>query len=277
MFQKISHRNIIICLIILLLVLILYYVYRNKTNNVSENKTKQNIVFLTYGDKNFKKSRERIINQAKQLDLFTDCIMETENIFNDREFKKLLTNKRFKQVAYSKKGGGYWIWKPYILYKHLSNLNEGDILVYSDAGCTITNDINTINSFNDIFHKIQNTDTNMLLNELPNQHTERHWTKGAVLDYYNVYDNNDIINSAQFEGGRIILIKNKKTMDIINQLWNTAKDRPELFDDSSSMIPNKSRFKENRHDQSNISILCKLNDCCRGTNLEFIKRTGLRE
>ena len=169
------------------------------------------------------------------------------------------------------KEGGYWIWKPYIIHKHLSNLNEGDILVYSDAGCEITNDIHTVNSFNDIFHKIQNTDTNMIVNKLPDEYTERDWTKGDVLDYYNVYDNNDIINSAQFEGGRIILIKNKKTMDIINQWWNTAKDRPDLFDDSSSMIPNKSGFIENRHDQSNISLLCKLNDCCRGTNLDFIK------
>ena len=276
MFQKISHKNIIICLI-LLLILILYFVYRNKTNNVAENKTKKNIVFLTYGDKNFKKSRERIINEAKQLDLFTDCIMETENIFNEREFKKLLTNKRFKQVAHSKRGGGYWIWKPYILYKHLSNLNEGDILVYSDAGCQITDDINTVNSFNDIFHKIQNTDTNMLLNELPNQRTERYWTKGDVLDYYNIYDNNDIINSAQLESGRVFLIKNDKTMEIISKWWDVAKNHPELFDDSKSVVPNKGEFIEHRHDQSNISILCKLNECCDGTDLEFIKRGFSRE
>lgn len=258
-----KNKIIIIVIIIILCLCLIYHIYKEN------NSTKK--VFLTYGDKHFINSRQRIINEAKQLDLFTDYIMETEDIFNESEFKEQLTNERFKQVAYSKRGGGYWIWKPYILHKHLSNLNEGDILVYSDAGCEITNDIHTVNSFNDIFHNIQNTNTNMIVNKLPNEYTERDWTKGDVLDYYNVYDNNDIINRAQFEGGRIILIKNKKTMDIINQLWNTAKDRPELFDDSSSMIPNKSGFIENRHDQSNISLLCKLNDCCRGTNLDFIK------
>ena len=256
-----------IYLVILFILIILVYKYYHT----------QNIVFVTYGNENFKKSRERIVNEAKQLDLFTDCIMETEDVFNDTEFKEQLTNVRFKQVATSNKGGGYWLWKPYILYKHLSNLNEGDILVFSDAGCTITNDTNNVNSFNDIFHKIQNTDTNMVLNELPNEYTERHWTKGDLLDYYNVYDNNDIINSAQFEGGRIILIKNKKTMDIINQLWNTAKNRPDLFDDSQSRFPNKDGFVDHRHDQSNISILCKLNDCCDGTDLDFISASRIRE
>jgi len=236
----------------------------------------QNIVFLTYGDNNFKKSRERIIDEAKQLNLFTDCIMETEGIFNDDEFSEQLKNERFKQVANQSKGGGYWLWKPYILYKHLSKLNDGDILVYADAGCKINNDTNTLDSFNDIFNKIQSTDINMVLNKLPNQYVEKNWTKGDVLKYHNVYDN-DIIYESQFEGGRIILIKNKKTMNIIKQWWDIAKERPKFFDDSDSSIPNKDGFIEHRHDQSNISILCKINDCCDGIDLDVINAKRIRE
>jgi len=236
----------------------------------------QNVVFLTYGDKNFKKSRERIIKEAKQLNLFTDCIMETEDVFNDSEFSEQLNNERFKQVATQRKGGGYWIWKPYILYKHLSKLNEGDILVYADAGCKINNDTTTLDLFNNVFNKIQNTNTNMVVNKLPNQYVEKNWTKGDVLKYHNVYDN-DIINESQFEANRIILIKNKKTMTIIKQWWDIAKDRPELFDDSKSNIPNKNGFIEHRHDQSNISILCKVNDCCDGIDLDVINAKRIRE
>lgn len=55
-------------------------------------------------------------------------------------------------------------------------------------------------------------------------------------------------------------------MDIINQWWNIAKNRPDFFDDSTSKLPNKDGFK----DQSNLSMLCKLNDHCDGTNLDFI-------
>ena len=255
-----------IYLFLLLIILILIYKYYNS----------QNIVFLTYGDKNFKKSRERIIDEAKQLNLFTDCTMETEDVFNDTEFSEQLTNNKFKQVASQEKGGGYWLWKPYILYKHLSKLNEGDILVYADAGCKINNDTNTLDSFNDIFNKIQNTNTNIVLNKLPNQYLEKNWTKGDILDYHNVYDN-DIINEPQFEGGRIIIIKNNKTMEIINKWWDNAKSHPEFFDDSDSSIPNKDGFIEHRHDQSNISILCKVNDCCDGVDLDVINVKRIRE
>ena len=54
-----------IYLIVLFILSVLIYKYNHT----------QNIVFVTYGDKNFKKSRERIINEAKQLDLFTDFWM----------------------------------------------------------------------------------------------------------------------------------------------------------------------------------------------------------
>ena len=43
----------------------------------------------------------------KQLNLFTECIMETEDIFNDTEFKEQLKNEKFIQVVNSNRGGGY--------------------------------------------------------------------------------------------------------------------------------------------------------------------------
>ena len=32
------------------------------------------------------------------------------------------------------RGFGYWIWKPYFILKSLEELNDGDILFYSDSG-----------------------------------------------------------------------------------------------------------------------------------------------
>ena len=61
--------------------------------------------------------------------------------------------------------------------------------MYSDAGNHINHDTITLNSFNDIFHRLSNTNTNMVLNKLPCEYKEKDWSKGDVLDYYNVYDN----------------------------------------------------------------------------------------
>jgi len=64
---------------------------------------------------------------------------------------------------------------------------------------------------------------------------------------------------------------------IINKWWETAKNNPNLFDDSKSVKSNKPYFKENRPDQSNISILCKKTEKCIGSDLSFIAPTRRKD
>lgn len=47
-----------------------------------------------------------------------------------------------KDIFAYKRGAGLWLWKPYIIYKALTNINDGEWLFYSDAGVTFINDIN---------------------------------------------------------------------------------------------------------------------------------------
>ena len=232
----------------IVLILVIYYIEKNTKKKV----------FLTYGNDRFKKSRKRIINEAKSLNIFDKHILETDRtIINDIEFKKQLENDNFKKVYESKRGGGYWIWKPYIVYKYLSKLNDGDILVYCDAGCEIQK---APDKFNKIFNKLNNSKNNILLNKLGNR--ESIWTKGDILKYHGVYDNEKIFTDGQYEANRIFIIKNKDTFNFFKKWWEIAKNNPNLFDDSQSKIKNKNDFKENRHDQSNLSILCKLYEDC---------------
>lgn len=42
-----------------------------------------------------------------------------------REHKKILDYER---------GGGYWLWKPFIILETLNRINEGDVVFYQDAG-----------------------------------------------------------------------------------------------------------------------------------------------
>lgn len=236
------------------LILIIYYFDKNTKKKV----------FLTYGNDRFKKSRKRIINEAKSLNIFDKHILETDKtIINDMEFKKQLENDNFKKVYESKKGGGYWIWKPYILYKHLSKLNDGDILVYCDAGCEIQKEPVKFNKiFNDFIHGKYNVFLSDISYNNGQFFSEKMWTKGDVLKYHNVYDNDKVLNENQIECGKVYIIKNNNSMKFITKLWSIAKNNPELFDDSESKIKNKDEFKEHRHDQSNMSILCKLYDEC---------------
>ena len=256
---------VLIVLIVLIILIILKYFLHDK----------QKKYFLSYGNDKFKKSRVRIKKEANSLNLFDDCIIDTDKtILNDTEFKEALKNDSFKKVFESERGGGYWIWKPYIIHKYLSKLNDGDILFYCDAGCKI--EYENQNKINDIFNDLNTNKYNMTLNIWGDN--EKVWSKGDILKYHNIENNDKILNENHYEANRIFLIKNDKTTEIINKWWDVAKNRPELFDDSESIIPNKKEFKRTSWDQSHISILCKLNEECIGQNLEpIIQAKRIRE
>ncbi len=42
--------------------------------------------------------------------------------------------RKNQHILKHKKGGGYWLWKPYIIRKTLEGMEEGDFLFYVDAG-----------------------------------------------------------------------------------------------------------------------------------------------
>ena len=48
--------------------------------------------------------------------------------------------EKYKDIFKHSRGGGYWIWRPYILRSAINDINDGEYLVYLDAGCTINTD-----------------------------------------------------------------------------------------------------------------------------------------
>ena len=97
----------------------------------SFNRENCKVYFLTYKNEKWANYSDKLIQQAKQLDFFDDCFVDLY-IEKDEEFKSALKNTTFKNNYNIKKGCGLWLWKPYIIYKQLQKLNNGDFLVYSD-------------------------------------------------------------------------------------------------------------------------------------------------
>ena len=99
-----------------------------KISNIFPNKK---IFFLTYADDNYKNSRERIYTEAINSNFFTHCFKYKPQDLDDG-FKL-----KFNDILKMQKGAGYWIWKPFIIYNKLLELNDNDFLIYLDAGCKI--------------------------------------------------------------------------------------------------------------------------------------------
>ena len=69
-----------------------------------------------------------------------------------------------------KRGGGYWVWKPYIIKKALAGLNTGDFLFYLDC------DIFLVNSITHIIETCLRTGQDIIPFEVPS-HIEKTSTK----------------------------------------------------------------------------------------------------
>lgn len=86
-------------------------------------------IFIAYGDINCAYSLKRIGHQARKLKIFDEIILYTPDDL-PKSFKKT----PLMQYSY---GGGYWAWKPFIIYETLQKFDDGDIVCYVDAGCTL--------------------------------------------------------------------------------------------------------------------------------------------
>jgi hypothetical protein len=212
--------------------------------------------FLSYGSKKFIESRRRIKTEASKLNFFTDVKIHTEKtILQLSEYKNAIRNKEFLDTFNRERGGGYWMWKPLIIYEELMKLNEDDMLVYSDAGSTIPNKSYTIDKLNEYINIVKNSDKGILA--FRNPHIESKWTKGDIFEHFNCLGNEDIYNTRQFTANRIIIKKNVHSMALFKIWWETAKNYSHFFDDSTSITKNFNNFTENRHDQSVFSLICK--------------------
>ena len=89
------------------------------------------IHFITYGNDKFEKAKIRIVKEAHAFGEF-----KTVKAFEPQDLPKDFT-ENYQQILTMPRGGGYWIWRPIIIQQALDKINDGEYLVYLDAGCTI--------------------------------------------------------------------------------------------------------------------------------------------
>jgi hypothetical protein len=89
---------------------------------------------------------------------------------------------------------------------------------------------------------------------------EKKWNKMDVLKYFNIENDNDILNTNQRQASALMIVKNDKTMNFLKEWYEICSNNYNLIDDSPSIQQNFEEFEQNRHDQSIFSILSKKHD-----------------
>ena len=151
-----------------------------------------------------------------------------------------------KRVFDSSRGGGYWIWKPYILYETLKKLAKGDEVLYIDSRYEILEPITEWLS----------TKPDMCVwKNKPNSEPTfmKHWCKMDVIDKYDMFDKVFVENAEDCWAGMIFVRKTERSMTYIEE-WLSMCNY-ETISDSPSQEKNARMFMEHRHDQSLLSIV----------------------
>ena len=209
---------------------------------------------LTYfGDNNFSIGKKRIKNQAENFAIFKSILEYGEddlksNSFWDNHVKQMMSLRSGLNRRYY----GYYACKPYFVLKALKSIPENDVLLYVDSGCELNK--NGFDKLNQYYEECIDTEGVFFTLNLP----EIQWTK---MDTYRhiMGDNDEHFMTKQIISG-IFFLKNTKMIRNLVEKWMDicVEDAGKFLDDGPSGLTNHEIFRENRHDQSILSLLLKV-------------------
>jgi hypothetical protein len=199
--------------------------------------------FLVYNDNTHRSHLNRLLASVNQF---------------GKEFKILIFNKKnmdadfvskHKSILTCERGGGYWLWKPYIIHQTLRHLHENDVLFYLDSTYYFTE------SFTPLVDYLKTSDLVLWKNK-PNEECS-YMKKGCKMDVihrYLIYE--EVINQNALDcwAGAILMKKTDTTMKYMQE-WLSMCCHYENITDSPSIMRNDKSFVEHKHDQCMLSIL----------------------
>lgn len=154
------------------------------------------------------------------------------------------------------RGAGYWLWKPYLILKTLSALQEGDWLMYTDSG----------------MHFVRNPwawiHENMACIEPKGIATfgtcgkNKNFCKRDAFVLMEM-DQPNCIEAEQRTASIFLCKKCDHSIDFVARWLQKCCD-PRILTDlpNTQGLPNYPEFRDHRHDQSIMSLMCHQEDMC---------------
>lgn len=210
------------------------------------------IYLCSFASSNIQHALLRLQEQANQVNWFHRI-----HCYTEKQLASDFINANIDLLSYDIRGFGYWIWKPQVVLQSLMQMEDGDVLLYMDAGCHLN--INGANLFHKYVEIVRNSASGFLVFGSKRGTLERQYTKGDIFTYFNITPNDWIYNSGQIHATTFFIRKDPKTVRIIEEWKELMLSHKSFIDDSASITNNALDFIENRHDQSIFSILMKRN------------------
>lgn len=235
-------------------------------------------ILITYSDENMKFSRKLLKFQARMINIFDKIIIYTP--------ESLPSYIKESPLMKYKKGGGYWAWKPCIIWETLQKINDDDILCYVDAGCSLFRGEDWIyyfelmNKYNVLCFQYQdNISEWKKFGETSTQ--IRYWTKKNTLLFFDQYLGSTSYRSFNKIFAAVLFCKGKHNKFIKDWLDITLKYPCLITDPNNKEKKDQYSFFSgiHRHDQSIITPLAYLyankEVCILPEKFDVSMRTGI--
>lgn len=199
-------------------------------------------IYINYSDKIFKTYQDFALKMANKKGGFDKVVGYTREDIDKKFYKEN------KDILDQKRGGGYWLWKPYFIYKSLEKINVGDYLFYSDAGVFFLKNVDIL------INELEKYSQDIMGFELPL--IESQWTKKELFINMNCCeskykDSNQILASFQ------LIKKTEQSMQFYKEYLKYACNESNITDIYDKNIKQDDDFIDHRHDQSIFSLLYK--------------------
>ena len=188
----------------------------------------------------------------RSLDLLEKTTYEVGKIDKFYKYNRewLETTEFYKKNQYildKKRGSGFFSWKTAIIIETFNHLDEGDIVLYSDAAMEVIGDLTPL------YNTASSIDGIMLF-LVPGFHLNKMWTKKDCFSLMKC-DSPIYHNARQSQGALSLWVKNEKTIEFLNEWAKIMRDPRVITDDPNFCGPNHPEFIDHRHDQSILSLL----------------------
>jgi hypothetical protein len=211
------------------------------------------LTFLTCANATHLSSQQKIQNEISFIikdDDLSHISFDEKHLNLDLEFVNSDFYQNHKEIAQSKKGAGFCIWKPYFLQKLLNQASDGDIVIYVDSTDSITS--NTVKFIID--YLIKNDTFILAWHQNKSKNKILVSTKRECLIKMNC-DNDKYKNAQMIEAGFLVAVASKTTKEIIDEWLNFCCEKECIVDDIMTDVANYPEYKFNRYDQSVLSVL----------------------
>ncbi|MDX1948543.1 MAG: hypothetical protein SFU86_24365 [Pirellulaceae bacterium] len=200
-------------------------------------------LLVNYGNEYFRESQAKNSATGREVGGFDEVASFGPDDI-DADFRA-----KHKQTLSHFRGNGYWLWKPYFIYRTLADLASGDFLFYCDSGAYFTAAI-------DPLVEVCLRDRQDVIpfdNRLP----EKTWTKRDAFVLLDC-DRPEITDTTQRLASFTLIRKSPFSLAFVRE-WLIAAEDPRILTDlkNTQGLPNYPQFIDHRHDQSIFSLLTK--------------------